>query len=179
MSPIALILNLSLGALLIGAMILGQRLDKRLRALRDSHNSFFKAVSELDHAADRTQAGLNELKAAAEDARNDLAGRINAAHALSDRLSKLLAEADAKTDALSRIQAQIKAPRPILLRTPIEPQPAAAPKAAPTPLQARAAQTPSQPQARPAATARSRAAVDDELFETAPAGLSALAGGRR
>ena len=182
MSPVALILNLALGALLIGAMMLGQRLDKRLRALRESHSSFAKAVSELDQAADRTHQGLAELKAAAEDARSVLAGRIDAAHALSDRLSKLVSEAEAKTEALSRIHAQIKPPRPILLRTA-----AVEPEAAPARPQARQQlaqpqlrpQTQHQPQLRPASAMRPRPSVDDELFEAARPGLSAMAGGRR
>ncbi len=116
MSPIALILNLALGALLVGAIILGQRLDKRLRALRDSHNSFAKAVSELDYAAQRTQEGLNELKRTAEAARTELAEHIDEARTLSARLLKLSAEAQSKTEALERLNAQVKAPRPILLR---------------------------------------------------------------
>jgi hypothetical protein len=168
MSPIALILNLTLGVLLIGAMILGQRLDRRLKALRASHNSFAKAVSELDQAALRTQSGLNELKATAEDARTALAERIDAARVLSDRLGKLIGEADAKVEVLSQAQARVSArtPRPILLRSIAE-------------LEAAPAQpAPAAPLARTIPAARSRANVDDELFEAVRPSLSALAGGR-
>jgi hypothetical protein len=178
MSPIALTLNLALGALLIGAMILGQRLDKRLRALRESHNSFAKAVSELDAAAERTHVGLRDLKAAAEDTHLALAGKIEAAHALSDRLSKLVIAAEAKAEALSRISADVKTPRPILLRAAAEaPAPPKAQAAAPTqpirdPLR-------TQPLPRPAPAVRTRPVADDELFEAVRPGLSALAGGRR
>lgn len=171
MSPVALTLNLTLGVLLIGAMILGQRLDRRLKALRASHNSFAKAVSELDQAALRTQAGLNDLKAAAEDARSELAERIDAARALSDRLGRLIGEADAKVDALGHAQAAIKAPRPILLRSIAEAEgPAVQPAQSVQEI---------QPTRRPMPAARSRASVDDELFEAARPSLSALAGGRR
>jgi hypothetical protein len=164
MSPIALILNLTLGALLLGAMILGQRLDRRLRALRESHNSFAKAVAELDQAARRTQDGLNELKATAEDARTALADRIDSAREWSERMTKLTVEAQAKTEALERINAQVKAPRPILLRASQQTE-APPPRAKPAPAAAPAP--------------RSRAAVDDELFESVRPSLSAFTGGRR
>ena len=169
MSPIALILNLALGALLVGAIILGQRLDKRLRALRDSHNAFAKSVSELDYAAQRTQEGLNELKRTAEEARTDLAERIDEARTLSARLLKLSAEAQSKTEALERINAQVKAPRPILLRGLGAEQPSA-------PVMPAAPTLDAQPAARPVPAARSRALVDDELFESARPSL--VAGGR-
>ncbi len=57
MSPIALILNLLLGGLLVAALALGLRLDRRLRALRESQAGFIKAVNDLDQAAARTHAG--------------------------------------------------------------------------------------------------------------------------
>jgi chromosome segregation ATPase len=152
-----LTLNLTLGVLLVGAMILGLRLDRRLRALRESHLSFAKAVSELDQAALRTQAGLQELKATAEGVRADLAERIDHARALSDRLVKLGAEADAKAQALTKVQAGV---------TPLARAAALL----------RQASEPAEAEARPAPTVRSRALVDDELFEN---GLSALGGGRR
>ena len=173
MSLVALILNLTLGALLVGAIILGQRLDRRLRALRASHNSFAKAVSELDQAAVRTQDGLTELKAAAEDARTALAERIDTARALSERLDKQIADAEAKAEFLAKSHAAIKAPRPILLRTQVE-APAADP--APAPVTEPTAARPAQ---RPIPVSRSRAAVDDELFEAPRPALAALAGGRR
>ena len=164
MSPVALILNLALGVLLIGAIVLGQRLDKRLRALRESHNSFAKAVSELDYAAQRTQEGLNELKATAERARTDLADRLDEARSLAARLTKLAAEAQSKTEALERIHAQVKAPRPILLRGLGDPKGSPA-----VPAQAHL-------EARPVPASRSRAPIDDELFENRP--NAAAAGGR-
>lgn len=165
MSLVALTLNLTLGALLVGAMILGLRLDRRLRTLRESHQSFAKAVSELDQAAQRTQAGLEELKATADSVRVDLVARIDSARTLSDLLIKLTADADAKAEAL----AQAQAATPTAIRAsglrPVFARPAA-------------------PEPKPIASPRSRAAVDDELFESAgstlgKAALSAVGGGRR
>ena len=93
MSLVALTLNLTLGVLLVGAMMLGLRLDRRLRALRESHLSFAKAVSELDQASLRTQAGLNELKATAEGVRAELTEQLTNARGLAERLVKLTGEA--------------------------------------------------------------------------------------
>jgi hypothetical protein len=172
MSLVALTLNLTLGLLLAGAMILGLRLDRRLRALRESHQSFAKAVSELDQAAQRTQAGLNELRETAESVRTDLAARIDSARTLSDLLIKLTNEADAKAEGLSKAQAAAAAAAP----------------AATAPLRSAflrpVAESQSAPAPAPALSARSRASVDDELFETSlskspQGGLAALAGGRR
>jgi hypothetical protein len=180
MSPVALTLNITLGVLLVGAMILGLRLDRRLRALRESHKSFAKAVSELDQAALRTQSGLNELKATAEGVRADLSEQLHNARILSDRLIKLTSEADAQAQALAKAQADAQAQvlaqgktRPevaakSLTDRPAHPRRIAEPAAAP----------------RPGLAPRSRAIVDDDLFETAQSGksrlgLSAVLGGRR
>jgi hypothetical protein len=165
MSLVALTLNVALGFLLVCAMMLGLRLDRRLRALRESHLGFAKAVSELDQASLRTQAGLNELKATAEGVRADLAEQLDNARLLSERLVKLTAEADVQAQALAKARAaapslaSLAAARPSLLGK------AAAGQAPPA-----------------AAPARSRPPLDDDLFESAGhpgAGLSALAGGRR
>ena len=48
MSDIGLILNGLLGVLLVGALVLGWRLEGRLKALRASHQSFKEAVEDLD-----------------------------------------------------------------------------------------------------------------------------------
>ncbi len=164
MSLVALILNLSLGVLLACAMMLGLRLDRRLRALRESHLGFAKAVSELDQASLRTQAGLAELKATAEGVRADLDQQLNNARMLSERLVKLTGEADAKAQALTKARAAL----PSLIKTTARPAvPGGIGNSSP-------------PSAAPAV--RSRPSVDDELFESAGVarpGLSAMAGGRR
>lgn len=158
MSLVALTLNLTLGVLLVGAMMLGLRLDRRLRALRESHLGFAKAVSELDQASLRTQAGLVELKTTAEGVRAELTDQLDKARALADRLVKLTGEADAKAQALVKARAAA----PSLARQLAEGK-------APSGLAA-------------AAPTRPRPAVDDDLFELSAQsrpGLSALAGGRR
>ena len=165
MSLVALTLNLTLGVLLVCAMMLGLRLDRRLRALRESHLGFAKAVSELDQASLRTQAGLAELKATAEGVRADLTEQLQNARVLSERLVKLTGEADDKAQALSKARAAL----PPLAQIVAARQTAAS-----------GGGDVSTPSVAP--SVRSRPSVDDELFESAGAarpGLSAVAGGRR
>ncbi|HEY1427648.1 MAG TPA: DUF6468 domain-containing protein [Caulobacteraceae bacterium] len=113
MSEIGLIMNGLLGVLLIGALLLGWRLEKRLQALRASHQSFTQAVEDLDRAAARAEQGLSDLRAATDEAAETLAGRIERAGQLSGRLEKLTAEA---TFAEARLAAAPKPPPPLQSR---------------------------------------------------------------
>ena len=99
---IAIGLNLILGMLLICALILGLRLERKLRGLRDSHADFAKAVSELDQAAGRTENSLATLRAGTETARNEVASRIDQARIACQRLEKLVADADKAADRPGR-----------------------------------------------------------------------------
>lgn len=108
MSLIALGMNLLLAALLLAALGLGWRLDRRLRAVRDSQAAFAKAAAELDSAAARARAGLAELRAAGDEAVDLLGGRIARAREAADRLDKSLARAEAmpvRAPAPSRVPA--------------------------------------------------------------------------
>ena len=62
MSAIAIGLNLMLAGLLAAALMMGYRLNARLKALRESHEGFAKAVAELDAAAARAEQGLADLR---------------------------------------------------------------------------------------------------------------------
>jgi hypothetical protein len=106
MSDIGLIMNALLGVLLLGALAMGWRLERRLKALRSSHASFTRAVEDLDRAAARAEQGLADLRAATDEAAETLAGRIDRAGHLAGRLETLTAEA---TLAEARLAA---APRP-------------------------------------------------------------------
>jgi hypothetical protein len=108
MSDIGLIMNGLLGVLLVGALVLGWRLEGRLKVLRASHQSFTKAVEDLDRAAARAEQGLSDLRAATDEAAETLAARIDRAGALAGRLEKLTAEATLSEARL------IAAPRPEL-----------------------------------------------------------------
>ena len=88
MSIIAIGLNLLLAGLLAAALAMGWRLNVRLKALRDSHEGFAKAVAELDAAAARAEQGLADLRAATDEATDTLADRIAKARELSAKLDR-------------------------------------------------------------------------------------------
>ena len=93
MSAVALILNLLLGGLLMLALGLGWRLERRLKALRDSQTTFVQAVQDLDRAAARAEQGLADLRAATDEAADSLADRIATAKHLSARLDASIGRA--------------------------------------------------------------------------------------
>jgi hypothetical protein len=94
MSAIALGMNLFLAVLLLAALFVGWRLERRLRGLRDSHTLFARAVGDLDGAVGRAQAGLSELREATDEAIDLLGGRLARAREASDRLEKAIADAE-------------------------------------------------------------------------------------
>jgi hypothetical protein len=175
---IAIGLNLILGVLLVCALVLGLRLERKLRGLKDSNADFVKAVGELDQAAGRTEHSLDVLRAGTETAKNEVASRIDQARVACQRLEKLVADADKAADRLAAqplmlhdrappparpVPAQPPAPAPSAIARPEpeymwaddvtvgRPAPAPAPAPAPSP-------------------ARSRAKlVDDDLFAHGPA----------
>jgi len=90
MSLVAIALNALLAILLIVALGFGWRLERRLKALRDSHAGFAKAVADLDQAAARAEQGLADLRAATDEASETLADRIDRATALAAKLDERL-----------------------------------------------------------------------------------------
>ncbi|HEY9233445.1 MAG TPA: flagellar positioning protein PflI, partial [Phenylobacterium sp.] len=72
MSAVAIGMNLLLAGLLVAAMVVGVRLNARLKALRESHEGFARAVAELDAAAARAEQGLADLRAATDEAHDAL-----------------------------------------------------------------------------------------------------------
>jgi len=83
MSAVGVCLNALLVGLLVAALALGWRLDRRLRALRAAHQSFLEAVRELDRASARVRAELAELRTAAVAASDLLERRIQRAETLT------------------------------------------------------------------------------------------------
>jgi Domain of unknown function (DUF6468) len=170
MSDIGLIMNVLLGVLLVGALFLGWRLESRLKALRASHQSFSKAVEDLDRAAARAEQGLADLRAATDEAAETLAARIERAGHLAGRLEKLTADAEGVQTRLAAAAPRLEAPR-------LESRPAAPPRAEAT--RAAAAARPAEPResafarfaerygstrAGPSPTALSEAAARNDLI---------------
>ncbi|CAN5391260.1 DUF6468 domain-containing protein [soil metagenome] len=182
MSVTAIALNGFLAVLLLVALGVGWRLERRLKALRDSHEGFAKAVADLDRAAMRAEQGLADLRAATDEAADTLADRITQAKALAAQLDE-------------RLNRPMVTPPPVSARPAPEPG-AAEPRAAtPRPMRAPEPELPPETARRlraedfekllereariprdapppsaarssgPKETPRSRARIDDDLFE--------------
>lgn len=95
MSFVGLAMNLLLAILLAAALVMGWRLNRRLKALRDSHEGFAVAVRELNMAAARAEQGLADLRAATDEAVDILGDRIDKGRALAAKLEKLTEAAPA------------------------------------------------------------------------------------
>lgn len=166
-----LIMNGTLMVLLLAALAFGWRLDRRLKALKASHESFARAVADLDTAAARAEQGLADLRGATEEASETLRERIETARRLAGRLDAAFHAAPSETESppaprRAEPRADLRPdlrPEPLFERRPV----ASAPRPAP-----------SAP--RSGEPARSRARVDDDLFEPdAGARLTTILGGRR
>ncbi|PZR36345.1 DUF6468 domain-containing protein [Caulobacter segnis] len=167
MSFVAFAMNGLLAVLLVVALAFGWRLERRLKALRDSHEGFAKAVKDLDQAAARAEQGLADLRAATDEAAETLAIRIERAQALAAQLDERISN---PPPAPSRAE---RAPPPVRGR--VEDLPPSAERRLKAEdferLLEREARLP--PGARPTLAApsptretpRSRARVDDDLFE--------------
>lgn len=176
MSPVSMTLDLILAALLLITLGFGLRLDRRLKTLQASQADFATAVADLDHAAGRAETGLAELRGAMDEAVGLLAGRIETARDLAIRLEALTTEgaaaaqrppASAQRSALDRVWAR---PANAQRRGPD-----AGASEAPLTLTREDALTLRRP-APAAPSPRSRALVDDELFDSP--GTRRIAGGR-
>ncbi|MBV9509437.1 MAG: flagellar positioning protein PflI [Caulobacteraceae bacterium] len=218
MSPISLALNLLLATLLSLTLLLGWRLNRRLKILKESQAGFAAAVADLDRAAMRAEKGLSDLRAATDETVEFLSGRIEKGRELAAKLERLTAAAAASADR-AEAAAQPARPQPAYVqparsqaaparadfdRAPFAQAPASPERLRPRPLAERAGspsgdieaaealalrlsevldgssfrpppQAPSPPRPAP----RSRASIDDDLFE-APASPAprAFAGGR-
>lgn len=148
MSPIAIGLDGLLILLLLITLMVGLRLDRRLKGLRGDHAGFAKAVAELDQALARAEGGLKELRAATTEAQTMLASRVKEAHSAAARLDELIAKA-----AL----APVPAPAPAAAAQREVPLELVRPRPAPA--------EPVQLDAR--REVRSRARVDEDLFAEA------------
>jgi ABC-type transporter Mla subunit MlaD len=99
-------MNLLLAGLLLAALAMGWRLNARLKTLRDSHDSFATAVRELNAAAARAEQGLAELRAATDEAVEELVDRIAKGRVLAKRLEALIGRAPAPAAATPRAAAE-------------------------------------------------------------------------
>ena len=169
MSNIGLILNLLLAVLLVATLAMGWRLNRRLTALRDSHDGFALAVRELDGAAARAEQGLADLRAATDEAIDVLGDRIEKGRGLALKLERLIDRAPAATRALELpARSRPEAADDGVAERRLGALLAAAREARPQRLEA-----------TPIPAARRRPVLDDELFEDLPLTLDDVHGASR
>ena len=101
MSIIGIGLNLLLATLMAAALAMGWRLNRRLKALRDSHDGFALAVREMNTAAQRAEQGLADLRAATDEATDQLADRIEKGRALAIKLERLVQQQPVREETLN------------------------------------------------------------------------------
>ena len=188
MSVIGIAMNLILAGLLLAAMVVGIRLNRRLTALRDSHEGFEAAVRDLNLAAQRAEQGLADLRAATDEATDMLSDRIEKGRALASKLERLVSAAPELPKAFA---AQRSSPaRAMPAAMPVR-ESAADQRLTALMTAARArieAETPNASEIRigdaPRAgraplPGRRVAALDEDLFEDEPAASDRFAGARR
>lgn len=155
MSLIGLSMDLLLACLLVAALMYGVRLERKLKALRDSQAGFAEAVIALDVAARRAETGIETLKAASVEAHDELHDRILRARELKQELDKLIVRAERAVEAGPAART---------------PEPAAADpvraRLQPTSIAAMARSAPAAPAAKPGAARN----LDEDLFETSSPG---------
>ena len=143
MSPIGIGLDLLLAGLLVTALFVGLRLDKRLKRLRETQAGFAGAVSELNKAVQKAGTGLSDLKTATREAQADLGDRLTDAKTFSLKLEQQGARAQELAERLERAiegapkvaiareaflrSTQAREPAPIADEPPYAPEPELAP----------------------------------------------------
>ncbi len=156
MDMVGLSMEILLAVLLVAALIYGVRLEKKLKALRDSQAGFAQAVMALDAAAAKAGAGLEGLKQVADETHDELHDRILKARELKTELERLMARAERLGPALQ--------PAPPAPASGLEGLRALAESVAPHVLPERQPARPAQD--RPVKPARSAAHnLDEDLFE--------------
>lgn len=188
MTFIGIAMNLLLAGLLLAAMAVGLRLNRRLTALRDSHEGFEAAVRDLNQAAQRAEQGLADLRAATDEATDTLSDRIEKGRALAGKLERLVSAAPElpKTMAAERTQPSRSMPSVMPVReTAAEQRLSALLAAARARIDSENARVSEAPAAeeplvgRAPLPGRRIASFDEDLFEDEPLALGRFAGAQR
>jgi hypothetical protein len=111
---IALVVELLLAGLLAAALMVGLRLEKRLKTLRESQAGFAGAVVELNGAIARAEAGLAELRTAAVEAQVEIADRVRDAKGAGSRIEAMMGPVNAAIERLEAANARAENLRPVV-----------------------------------------------------------------
>jgi hypothetical protein len=184
MSLIGLAMNVLLAALLLAALTMGWRLNRRLKALRDSHDGFAAAVIDLNAAAARAEQGLADLRAATDEAVDLLADRIDKGRSLAMKLERLVEHAGVP-QRLAPTAAPVQTPDDPVAERRLGALLAAAremrPERTMPPLRAAAPDriTANERSMLERQIARARRLAEDDLFDDEPLTLDDVRGARR
>lgn len=188
MTLIGIVMNLTLAGLLLATLVVGMRLNRRLGALRDSHDGFEVAVRDLNLAAQRAEQGLADLRAATDEATDTLSDRIEKGRALALQLERLISAAPELPKSVSADRVAPARPMPAampLRETAAENRLATLLAVARARIEAQGANESETrmgddlPPRRDAQSARLPVNLDDDLFEDAPVASHRFAGARR
>lgn len=102
MSTVGLVLDLVLAGLLTATVVLAIRLHRKLQGLKGGHDELRLLVEGLNEATRRAQAGLMELRMAAEASASRLGGQVDSARQATDELALLVASANNLADRLAK-----------------------------------------------------------------------------
>jgi hypothetical protein len=119
-----MILEGLVAVLLVVTVVYCAMLDKRLKALRTGQDGLKAIIEGLDNATRRAQAGIAELRAAADAAGHNLSGQVSKARALTDELQLMVEAGNALADRLEGSRAAA-GPREAHLRSAQAPKPQA------------------------------------------------------
>jgi hypothetical protein len=104
---IGMLLDLLLAALLLGAIAFGMRLNRRLKALRDSQTDFVAAATQLNQSLGRAETALAEMRAAGRDAEGALMERVDEARLMLKRLHEAMERTKAAPRPAAEAQARV------------------------------------------------------------------------
>ncbi len=103
MNAVAFCLDLILASLLLAALLVGFRLDRKFKALKESQSGFVDAVADLNASLVKAQDSLAALKSAAAIAEVAISDRIQDAKGITARLDQNAKAAAAASEKLERL----------------------------------------------------------------------------
>ena len=112
MDLVSLGMEVLLVTLLFAALAYGVKLERKLKALRDSQAGFAEAVRQLDGAAARAEAGLETLRLTTDEAHDGLHDRILKARELRHQLEALVERAERAGQSLAAAPPVLAKPAP-------------------------------------------------------------------
>ena len=110
--PVSLLLEVTLGLLLVATLMCCVRLEWRLKNLRKDQDSLVGTVRSLNGAITAAQASLAGLRAAAREADENLGRRVATARGVADELALLTSAGERIAERFESAHAAVPKPAP-------------------------------------------------------------------